>query len=185
MDFWRRHGDFAERSSSAPFVFGSALFKRDNALLPVSYHKKEMADGTACLCVGGICALCGGYDGIHYGSVHGECLSGECVERYGGKACLFETGGGIKRAFDCEGDGRNSPLRMYLWGSIAFISFCLTLSLVILAGNLLPGKGKGLLAGMLFCLYGFLLDPRVLRVLLGYEEYEMYKVNVLIGWISP
>ncbi|MDO5361622.1 MAG: hypothetical protein Q4F03_03110 [Eubacteriales bacterium] len=63
--------------------------------------------------------------------------------------------------------------------------FCLTLSLVILAGNLLPGKGKGLLAGMLFCLYGFLLDPRVLRVLLGYEEYEMYKVNVLIGWISP
>lgn len=63
--------------------------------------------------------------------------------------------------------------------------FCLTLSLVVLAGNLLPGKNRGLIAGMLFCLYGFLLDPKVLRVILGYEEYEMYKVNVLIGWISP
>lgn len=63
--------------------------------------------------------------------------------------------------------------------------FCLTLSLVVLAGNLLPGKNRGLIAGMLFCLYGFLLDPKVLRVILGYEEYEMYKVNVLISWISP
>lgn len=63
--------------------------------------------------------------------------------------------------------------------------FCLTLSLVVLAGNLLPGKNKGIIAGMLFCLYGFLLDPKVLRLILGFEEYEMYKVNVLIGWISP
>ena len=55
--------------------------------------------------------------------MHGECLSGECVERYGGKACLFETGGGIKRTFHCEGDGRNSSLRMYLRGSIAVVSF--------------------------------------------------------------
>lgn len=25
----------------------------------------------------------------------------------------------------------------------------------------------------------------MLRVLLGFEEYEMFRVNVLIGWISP
>lgn len=63
--------------------------------------------------------------------------------------------------------------------------FNLTLSLIILTGNLLPGRPKGLLFGTLFCLYGFLLDPKVLRVLLGFEEYEMYRVNVLISWISP
>ena len=55
----------------------------------------------------------------------------------------------------------------------------------MLAGNLLPGKNRGLVAGLLFCLYGFLLEPKVLRVLLGFEEYEMFRVNVLIGWISP
>lgn len=63
--------------------------------------------------------------------------------------------------------------------------FCLTLSLIILTGNLLPGKAKGLAFGAFFCLYGFLLDPKVLRIILGYEEYEMYRVNILIAWISP
>ena len=63
--------------------------------------------------------------------------------------------------------------------------YILCLSFIVLAGNLLPGKNRGLVAGLLFCLYGFLLEPKVLRVLLGFEEYEMFRVNVLIGWISP
>lgn len=63
--------------------------------------------------------------------------------------------------------------------------YILCLSFTVLAGNLLPGKNRGIVAGLLFCLYGFLLDPKVIGILLGIEKYEMFRVNVLIGWISP
>lgn len=59
------------------------------------------------------------------------------------------------------------------------------LSFVILAGNLLFGKNRGMLLGLLYSVYGFLLDPNVLGKILGLETYEMYKVNILVGWISP
>ena len=34
-------------------------------------------------------------------------------------------------------------------------------------------------------MYGVLLDPRVLCAILHKEEYEMYQINILIGWVSP
>ena len=33
--------------------------------------------------------------------------------------------------------------------------------------------------------FGFLLDPQTIGTILGLESYEMYKVNVLAGWVSP
>ena len=36
-----------------------------------------------------------------------------------------------------------------------------------------------------YSLYGFLLDPNVLGKLLGMEEYEMYRIRSIVGWISP
>lgn len=63
--------------------------------------------------------------------------------------------------------------------------YILCLGFAILAGNLLPGKNRGMVTGLLFCLYGFLLDPKALARILGYEKYELFRVNVLIGWLSP
>lgn len=63
--------------------------------------------------------------------------------------------------------------------------YLLCLSFVIMAGNLLPGKNRGMVAGLLFCLYGFLLQPEVLGKILGLKDYEMYRANVLLAWISP
>lgn len=63
--------------------------------------------------------------------------------------------------------------------------YILCLSFLILAGNLVFGANRGMILGLAFCLYGFLLEPKVLGALLQMEEYEMYKINVLIGWISP
>lgn len=63
--------------------------------------------------------------------------------------------------------------------------YILCLSFLILAGNLLLGQNRGMVAGLFFSLYGFLLDSKVLGAILGMEDYEMYKINVLIGWISP
>lgn len=63
--------------------------------------------------------------------------------------------------------------------------YTLCLSFLILAGNIALGANRGMLLGLFFSLYGFLLEPEVLGALLHMEEYEMYKVNVLIGWLSP
>lgn len=63
--------------------------------------------------------------------------------------------------------------------------YSLCLSFLILSGNLLFGGSCGMLFGLLYSLYGFLLEPKVLGALLHVKEYEMYKINVLIVWISP
>lgn len=63
--------------------------------------------------------------------------------------------------------------------------YALTLGFAILAGNLLLGKNGGMIVGLLYSLYGFLLNRDVLAKILQKEEYEMYTVNVLIAWISP
>lgn len=63
--------------------------------------------------------------------------------------------------------------------------YSLCLSFVILTGNLIFKGDKGMIAGLLFSGFGFLLDPQTIGTILGLESYEMYKVNVLAGWVSP
>lgn len=78
-----------------------------------------------------------------------------------------------------------SPYGCMLQVFILLFCYSLTLSLVILLGNLYQGKTKGMIFGLLYSVYGFLLDPNVLASLLHKEKYEMYQINVLICWISP
>ena len=70
---------------------------------------------------------------------------------------------------------------------VFLLLFCysLTLSFVILVGNLYKGKTKGMVFGLLYSVFGFLLEPSVVAAILHKEKYEMYQVNVLICWISP
>ena len=63
--------------------------------------------------------------------------------------------------------------------------YTLCLSFLILAGNLLFSGNRGIVLGLLYSMYGVLLDPRVLGAILHKEEYEMYQINILIGWVSP
>lgn len=64
---------------------------------------------------------------------------------------------------------------LYIW----------TLGFLILMVNLRFGKGRGIFAGVIYSLYGFLLDPDILEKILGLQKGERYKVNLLVGWISP
>lgn len=59
------------------------------------------------------------------------------------------------------------------------------ISFVLLVGNLYKGKTKDMVFGLLYSVFGFLLDPNVLAGMLHKEKYEMYQVNVLLCWISP
>ena len=78
-----------------------------------------------------------------------------------------------------------SPYGCMLQVFLLLFCYSLTLSFVILVGNLYKGKTKGMLFGLFYSVYGFLLDPKVLAVLFHKEDYEMYQMNVLICWISP
>ena len=78
-----------------------------------------------------------------------------------------------------------SPYGCMLQVFLLLFCYSLTLSFVILVGNLSKGKTKGMIAGLFYSIYGFLLDPNVLAAVLHKEKYEMYQINVLICWISP
>ena len=53
-------------------------------------------------------------------------------------------------------------------------------------GEFTAEKQKGMIAGLFYSIYGFLLDPNVLTQLFYIKKkYEMYQINVLICWISP
>ena len=57
---------------------------------------------------------------------------------------------------------------------VFFLLFCysLTLSFVILVGNLYKGKTKGMIFGLLYSVFGFLLDPKVLAAILHKEKFK-------------
>ena len=78
-----------------------------------------------------------------------------------------------------------SPYGCMLQVFLLLFCYSLTLSFVILVGNLYKGKTKGMVFGLLYSIYGFLLDSNVLAAVLHKEKYEMYQINVLICWISP
>ena len=78
-----------------------------------------------------------------------------------------------------------SPYGCMLQVFLLLFCYSLTLSFVILVGNLYKGKTKGMIFGLLYSIYGFLQDPNVLAAVLHKEKYEMYQINVLICWISP
>lgn len=78
-----------------------------------------------------------------------------------------------------------SPYGCMLQAAILMLGYGMTLGFLILLGNLLLGKKYGMLLGIGYSFYGFLLDPNVLGKLLGLEKHEMYRVRSIVGWISP
>lgn len=63
--------------------------------------------------------------------------------------------------------------------------YTLLLSMLMLCFKLRHGKGAGIIAAFLFSLYGFLLNPQLIKQLFGVADEELYKANVAVGWLSP
>lgn len=75
----------------------------------------------------------------------------------------------------------------YQCGSHIFLlmtGYSLLLSALILYFNLWRQNG-GMIAGILFSAYGFLVNPEMLSQILRIPEEQMAKANILFGWISP
>lgn len=78
-----------------------------------------------------------------------------------------------------------TPVGCSLQMVLLLVCYALTLSFFMLYFQMKSGKKAGIAAGLSFSLFGFLLDPKVLAKLLHKEEYEMYLVRRITGWISP
>ena len=59
------------------------------------------------------------------------------------------------------------------------------ISFLMLYFQMKIGKKAAIAAGLFYSLCGFLLNPEVLAKILHKEEYEMYLVRRIAGWISP
>ncbi|MCI9082419.1 MAG: hypothetical protein HFI70_08970 [Lachnospiraceae bacterium] len=68
---------------------------------------------------------------------------------------------------------------------LLLILYALTLSFLMLFVQMRAGKKAGIAAGLAYSLFGFLLDPQTLAKILHKEEYEMFLVRRIAGWISP
>ena len=78
-----------------------------------------------------------------------------------------------------------SPLECSLQITLLLICYGLTLGFLMLFFQMKAGKKAAIAAGLAYSLSGFLLKPDVLAAILHKEDYEMFYVRRIIGWISP
>ena len=78
-----------------------------------------------------------------------------------------------------------TPYRCALTIFALILLYTLLMVFLMLAFNLWKGQLAGMVAVLGFSLYGFLLSPEVVKLVLGLNEMEAYKANVVVGWLSP
>lgn len=78
-----------------------------------------------------------------------------------------------------------TPLGCSLQMVLLLVCYALTLSFLMLYFQMKMGKKAGIVAGLSYSLLGFLLDPDTLASILRKEEYEMFRMKRIAGWISP
>lgn len=78
-----------------------------------------------------------------------------------------------------------SPLSCSLQIMALLVCYALTLTFLMLWFQMKIGKKAAIGAGLSYSLYGFLLNPDILAKILHKEEYEMFQVRRIAGWISP
>ncbi len=78
-----------------------------------------------------------------------------------------------------------TPVECSLQMVLLLICYALTLSFLMLYFQMRIGKKAGIAAGLCYSLFGFLLDPETLAKILHKEEYEMFQIRRITGWVSP
>lgn len=65
------------------------------------------------------------------------------------------------------------------------LGYTLVLVLLMLVCNLRLGPAAGVVSVLVFSVYGILLEPDTLQLLLKLPDEARYIANVIIGWLSP
>ena len=68
---------------------------------------------------------------------------------------------------------------------LLMLLYALLMAFIMLTLNIRKGQLAGVVSVFLFSLYGFLLNPQLLKTLFQLPDEFMYKANVAVGWLSP
>ena len=68
---------------------------------------------------------------------------------------------------------------------LLMLLYALALAFLMLSMNIRWGQLAGVVSAFAFSLYGFLLNPELLKAAFHLPNELMYKANVAVGWLSP
>ncbi|MDL2258738.1 hypothetical protein LJC42_06260 [Eubacteriales bacterium OttesenSCG-928-K08] len=68
---------------------------------------------------------------------------------------------------------------------LLMLLYALLMAFIMLCCNIWKGQLAGIVGVLGFSLYGFLLNPQLLKVIFQLPDALMYKANVAVGWLSP
>lgn len=68
---------------------------------------------------------------------------------------------------------------------LLMLLYALLIAFVMLTFNIWKGQLAGVAGVLGFSLYGFLLNPQLLKAIFQLPDQLMYKANVAVGWLSP
>lgn len=68
---------------------------------------------------------------------------------------------------------------------LLMLLYTMLMSFIMLTFNIKKGQLAGVISVFAFSLFGFLLNPSLLKTMFQLPDELMYKANVAVGWISP
>jgi hypothetical protein len=68
---------------------------------------------------------------------------------------------------------------------LLMLLYTLLMAFIMLLFNIRKGQLAGAISVFTFNLFGFLLNPQLIKTLMQIPDALMYKANVTMGWISP
>ncbi|WP_238883388.1 hypothetical protein [Clostridium sp. YIM B02551] len=68
---------------------------------------------------------------------------------------------------------------------LLMLLYTLLMAFMMLMLNIIKGQSLSVVGVFIFSLYGFILNPQLIRAIFNLPDELMYKANVAIGWISP
>ena len=68
---------------------------------------------------------------------------------------------------------------------VLMLLYTLMLMFIMMTFNLKKGQMAGVVSVFGVSLYGFLLNPQIIKTIFNLSDKAMYKANVAVGWLSP
>lgn len=68
---------------------------------------------------------------------------------------------------------------------LLMLLYALLMAFIMLSFNIRKGQIAGVVSVFIFSLFGFLLNPELIKTIFQLPDELMYKANVAVGWISP
>jgi hypothetical protein len=68
---------------------------------------------------------------------------------------------------------------------LLMLLYALLMAFIMLAFNIRRGQLAGVVSVLSFSLFGFLLNPQLIKTIFRLPDELVYKANVAVGWISP